>query len=172
MKGKRNETVPRVANEAETVAFNFGVLYRTIEEHCEHTAAESGGKVTFAEVAARMGELLSRKAQWITELVSEVREVGMGTGPTDEGSKLGGQTALHVRPRDSRPLKKKRFSAKARANMRKAQRARWDRYNAKKKTGKSHSPGIKAYWASMTPLQRSQEIQRRQAVSALKRAAA
>ena len=167
MKGKRNETVPRVANEAETVAFNFGVLYRTIEEHCEHTAAESGGKVTFAEVATRMGELLSRKAQWVTELVSEVREVGMGTGPTDEGSKLGGQTALHVRPRDSRPLKKKRFSAKARANMRRAQRARWDRYNAK-----SRPEGGKKYWATHfpTPELRSQEILRRRGVGEKKAA--
>ncbi|SRR6266481_8914803 len=170
MKGKRNEKSGSDSNYS--TGFAFGYFYHSIEESIERYAMESGGQISGQELAGVVGEILLSKARG-TELGStDSLHLSGLRGKATKGSKIVEQVEVVGSPRGGGSQKVKRvLSLKARKSIAKAQRARWKKYKSEKVKEKFRKKGtgstIKAYWAKMTPLQRSEEMKRR----ILKRAA-
>lgn len=102
------------AGEAEFFT-NFGIVYRTIEEHIERFAKEAGPAHSIADITDRVGELLRLKAKNVraqhraSELLFEMRENGQDAG---EGARyragFEARPQVHVRARSGKALKGRR----------------------------------------------------------------
>jgi hypothetical protein len=118
--------------------FNFGYLYRTIENHIDAFAAEAGNTFAVDHIADRVGQLLRVKAEKIraqlgaAELLLEMRQNGAsaGRGAGHHGG-ASARSPLFGGAFDDRPLKKKRhLSKKALRAISKAQKERWAKFHA------------------------------------------
>jgi hypothetical protein len=125
-----SQSSSRPSEEAE---FNFGYLYRTVENHIDAFAAEAGNTFAVDYIADRVGQLLRLKAEKIraqlgaAELLLEMRQNGTSAG--GRAGYYGGAAArspLSGGAFDGGALKPKRIlSAKAIRSISLAQKKRW-----------------------------------------------
>lgn len=139
----KNRTLSDSQKEAE---FNFGVFYRTIEEHIESFAAQASCTLTLADIADRVGTLLRLKAEnvrtqsGVTELLHQMRTNSASTSErAGHQAGLATREAIHVRSRTGRTL-----SAAARRKIGAAVKARWAQKRAlKRRQGKKRKLSTK-----------------------------
>ena len=112
----------------EAAEFNFGYLYREIEEHINNYTAQPGCPYTGTDITLRICKLLSdkilREAPGSAKLVSKVFQNGLRT--RREGTERRTNETVYVRSRDNRSLtaqRKQRLTEKQNGFKRQLTRA-------------------------------------------------
>lgn len=150
-----------------SATFALGYLCHDTESQLNTISAKTGGEISGFELAARMGEFLLTKASRTSvrgqasigdQALEPMEMVGRShiVSPLAEGSITGVKHKRHI-------------SAAGLARIKAAQKKRWAGVRKKKNAKKSNSSGIKAWWAKMSPKQRSAEVFRRMNVSKAKK---
>ena len=130
MKGKNERT--RISEETH---FNFGIAYKTVKDYLNAFANQTGGEITFPDVADRVGLLLRAEAKKIRETLGTPEHLQQ-MFPNSETARLYGtgesSSALYVRTRANKTLKRY-LSPEAIRRISLAQKKRWAAFRAGKK---------------------------------------
>lgn len=191
--------------EADQTGYRFdpiseaiGDLHCALANNADAIANASGGKVTRADVARRLVELLETSPIWQsrrdTAMVPEVRPNGHANSKEVQ---LASAYARSAPTTDDSPRRRRTLAPSALKAISRAQRARWKQYHEKKEKERARwarssaarrargnkkqstsrykanrVTGMKSFWARLTPKQRSDEMKRRRNVAAAKNIAA
>lgn len=167
-KGKQHDSSISLSTQQAEAEFNFGVFYRTVEEHIERFANEARGAFALADITDRVGLLLRTKAKNVralsgaSELLHEMRE---DREAVSEGRAVAPRSPSRAKVHDGAPARRA-LSAAARKRISQAQRLRWKKFRERGGTvaKKKKASGIRSYWSRMTPAERSAEVLRRRAL--------
>jgi hypothetical protein len=164
-----NTAMPKGIQHGSSLDYDYAVsqFYGRIQERIVLFAAETG--ISAHWVAERLATLLSPPGERIFDHLPSLRPEAAGPRRELEPLALaehahsGQASDAHQARRaggdDETPVKQSRVSPKGKKAIAKAQKARWAK---QKKTKVEVAPSkIVAYWANMTPQERSKEMARR-----------
>jgi hypothetical protein len=163
MKGNQNVSTKQSDSYFST-GFALGYLYKDIKNELNSIGSASGGSFTPIELALRLSRLLSaeevRSELGSAESMSQVWSHSAGRTKASE-SATASVPEVHVRAHGSRTLSKK-----ARANIARAQRARWAKIRAADKSGNTGWPKTAAGRKKEAAKRRMKALQNKEARAA------
>jgi hypothetical protein len=153
MYGKSTKKVKRSSDF--TLGIAVGAIYARTQDAIDSVADQSGHEISRSQLARGLADVLHATASG--GLLDGAERLPGLRGSAAQGHALGSTAkAVHVRPRRKRasPLK-----AKGRRKPGRPPKAKG------RMPSKATMRGVKAYWESMSPDQRSAEMKRRQAIA-------
>jgi hypothetical protein len=153
-------------NDGEAIGYAVGYAVGHIESWLNELAAQSGGALSAAELAARVGTLLlaSERGAGAVRPSDQVPAVRRARA---ERSETLEPLAVARRPRRKAPKAKGRVGGGGWGKFRTPEARRREESATRRKISVSLARGrksLKAYWAKMTAKERSDEMQRRMRV--------